>query len=136
MNRTHPTRQAARTELSTAGYMSAFSSPGRPELWVKKGSRLAVARRVRGADEDWVILPYPEPATCTAEQAFELAKRDGVVLNGGVLPNDTEPSVPPLQVPASVEGADEKSASDGARPMERAESAPSVAALDPDSDLL
>lgn len=89
MQRTYTTRVDARRALVADGYTSGFSSPSRPELWIKGRSRLAVARRVRGADADWVIVPYPEPATATPEQAAELAKRDGIVLNGGADPEPT-----------------------------------------------
>jgi hypothetical protein len=96
MIKTHGTRVEARTALVTDGYKSAFASPGRPELWVKGKSRVAIARRVVDADESWVILPYPEPATCSPSEAVELAQRDGVVLNGGALPNEPDPTSPPL----------------------------------------
>lgn len=83
MNRVHPSRGAARTALKEDGYLNGFSSPGRPELWVKGKSRMAVAQRIVGADEDWVIVPYPEPSGATPLEVIELAKRDGIVLNGG-----------------------------------------------------
>lgn len=94
----YDTREQARKAMGDAGFKSAFSSPGRPELWIKGRSRMAIARRIRGADEDWVSLPYPEPATATPAQVAELAKRDGVVLQAGkyVAPEDAHPSVPPL----------------------------------------
>lgn len=87
MIKSHDTRAEARKAVVDDGYKSAFSSPGRPELWVKGKSRVAVARRVVGADESWVILTYPEPPCASPAEVIELAKRDGVVLNAGKLPH-------------------------------------------------
>jgi hypothetical protein len=134
MKRVHGTRLEARTTLGAEGYLVAFASPGRPELWVKPktNSRMAVARQVEGADERWGIMPYPEPATATPAQAAELAKRDGVVLAAGVLPNE------PDMTTSSV-------VSEGCRPEAPAagngalnSTAPAVLAAtsDPDEDLL
>lgn len=89
--RNHVTRQSVRKELCDNGFVTAFSSPGRPELWCKLGvrgkpvkekQRYAVQRETRARSERWHIIPYPEPATCTPEQLPELTVRDGVVLNG------------------------------------------------------
>lgn len=103
MKRVYDTREQVRSALATEGYQSGFSSPGRPELWVKGRSRMAYARQVSGADERWVILPYPEPSTCTPEQARELEKRDGIVLQAGQLVNEpdmttTEPVIDNAEV--------------------------------------
>ena len=62
--------------------MNAFSSPGRPELWAKGRERRAVQRRVKGADVEWEIVAYPEPAECTEAELPALTARDGRVLNG------------------------------------------------------
>ena len=89
MRRVHEERLDARRELAAAGFVPGFNSPGRPGLWVnlkQRKQRKAVARRTRDADQDWVVVDYPEPATCTPEEAIELAKRDGIVLNNGQLP--------------------------------------------------
>jgi hypothetical protein len=90
--RLHETRELARRELVAEGYASGFSSPGRPELWIKGKSRKAVAQRIRGADMDWVIVPYPEPSNATPAQVRELAARDGLVLSAGKeLQQDPDP---------------------------------------------
>jgi hypothetical protein len=94
----YDTREEARRALGEQGYQSAFSSPGRPELWIKGKSRMAIARRVVDADEDWIALPYPEPSTATCMQVHELAKRDGIVLNAGKQPNPED-----VTLTASVE---------------------------------
>ena len=83
--RNHVTRLSARTELTDYGFVTAFSSPGRPELWCKpkdKNHRFAVQRETRARSERWHIIPYPEPSTCLPEELAELTARDGVVLNG------------------------------------------------------
>lgn len=55
----HKDFQSARRELSANGYAEAFSSPGRPFLFVKKGgSRMGVHEK----DGEWRIVTYPEPA--------------------------------------------------------------------------
>lgn len=66
--------QDARTYLyRTLGYAHAFSSPGRPMLWVKGKDRRAVARKPDGL---WYIVPYPEPATGIPDVVGELETRD------------------------------------------------------------
>lgn len=84
MIRVHPSRVAARTALGQAGYLIAHSSPGRPELWARDRDRRAVRRRIVGADVDWTIEAYPEPAVCTADELAALTARDGAVLSGGL----------------------------------------------------
>jgi hypothetical protein len=83
MIKTHATRAEARAALGADDFKIGFSSPGRPELWVKGKTRLAVARRVIDADEDWVIITYPEPTCATPVQVAELAQRDGTILANG-----------------------------------------------------
>lgn len=81
----HVTRSSVRKELLDHGFVTAFSSPGRPELWCKPGDksqRFAVQRETLGRSERWHIVPYPEPAACNPEQLMELTVRDGVILNG------------------------------------------------------
>ncbi len=85
MHRVHVTRLQARTELANAGFHNAFSTPGRPELWVKGRDRRAVQRRVIGADEAWLIVAYPEPAVCLPEQVASLYLRDGEVMQAGAI---------------------------------------------------
>jgi len=90
MIKAHASRDGARAAVGAEGYQSGFSSPGRPELWIKGKSRVAIARRVIDADEDWVIVPYPEPAVATHEQCSALVARDGIVLHAGKLPHVSE----------------------------------------------
>ncbi len=82
--RNHVTRLQARSELSTNGFVTAFSSPGRPELWARpkdRKSRFAIQRENRQRSQRWHIIDYPEPATCTPDALAELTARDGVTLN-------------------------------------------------------
>ena len=77
-------RLDARTELSEHGFVSAFSSPGRPELWAKpkdRKSRFAVQREKRARTDRWHIVTYPEPSTCLPDMLAELTARDGVVVD-------------------------------------------------------
>lgn len=63
MNRIHSSRAAARTALSEAGYKSAYSPTGSPELWVRPGDndRKAVARAlVDDVDYEWRLVEYPD----------------------------------------------------------------------------
>jgi hypothetical protein len=95
MKHSHDTRLQARIVLAEEGYIVAFSSPGRPELWVKLSDsdrRCAIARVVEGADETWRIVAYPEPAVCGADEMPALLNRDGQVLQAGRL-CETMPSV-------------------------------------------
>lgn len=85
MKRIHTTRLAARTALRELGYVVAFSSPGRPELWAKGNlDRRAVRRCIRGADVTWELVAYPEPSECAPGELAGLAARDGAVLSGGL----------------------------------------------------
>jgi len=83
MKTTHATRIEARTTLVEEGFQHAFSSPGRPELWIKGKLRKAVARRTIEADQDWVIVDYPEPSVCRAVDLPALVERDGYLLVNG-----------------------------------------------------
>lgn len=86
IKRDHATRSAVRTVLAENGYVVGFSSPGRPELWINlkdHKKRVTIQREKRPRSEVWHIVPYPEPATCTADDAPALAARDGVVLQAG-----------------------------------------------------
>ena len=95
MNREgYTSKHEAKKALMEHGYRSAFSSPGRPELWIgpdPKRERVAVAlASYIDGKEEWRIVPYPEPAVCNAREAEELAKRDRVVTSGGYV-QATEP---------------------------------------------
>ena len=82
--RNHVTRNSVRKELVDNGLVTAFSSPGRPELWCKPGdkkTRFAVQRETLKRSERWHIIPYPDPSSCTPEKSIELTARDGVVSN-------------------------------------------------------
>lgn len=85
MKRIHDTRMAARSELYIAGYMSAFATLGRPELWARGRDRRAICRRVVGADETWEIVTYPEPAVCRPDEIAMLTARDGAAMSAGKL---------------------------------------------------
>lgn len=83
--RDHESRAAVRKHLIDNGFVDAFTSPGRPELWLKPGSpklRYAVQRERSDEGERWHIIPYPEPSVCSSQKVRELAARDGVLLNG------------------------------------------------------
>lgn len=90
MDLRHTSPTAARKALAAAGYVSGFSSPGRPELWIepKTKSRRAIAR-VNGR-EQWAIVPYPEPSTATVDEVIKLAKRDGIVIDADPAPSVDE----------------------------------------------
>lgn len=88
MKEEHSAREAARAELFANGYTEGFSSPRRPLLYVPRAlrestPRLAVMRDREHGVECWRIVPYPEPAVCTPNEAAELEVRDGIVLPGG-----------------------------------------------------
>lgn len=105
--RNHVTRHEVRKELCDAGFVTAFSSPGRPELWCKPGDkkqRFAVQRETLKRSERWHIVPYPEPSTCNAEKLIELTARDGVVL---IADQDIAPGQ--LTVESEFEWMDNKS---------------------------
>ena len=83
--RNYVTRQSVRRELIDHGFVTGFSSPGRPELWCKPGDkkqRFAIQHETLDRSERWHIIPYPEPAVCTTKELTELTVRDGVVLSG------------------------------------------------------
>lgn len=92
MQLSHPDRQAARAELVAEGFTTAHNNPGRPELWAKSKDkrRFAIAREKGAGSETWHIVPYPEPAVCGPAEAQELAKRDGIVLQSGIMPVSAE----------------------------------------------
>jgi hypothetical protein len=76
------TRQEVRASLTKQGYRDAFSSPGRPELWIgPKGDRKATARNKTTGE--WSVVPYPEPSCCTPSESSALEERDGIVLQCG-----------------------------------------------------
>ena len=73
----HPTLQTAYEELTANGYREAFSSPGRPRLWVKGKpgkSQKRVAVQVLDNDERRIV-DYPEPAV--VNQFDESVERGG-----------------------------------------------------------
>lgn len=75
----HPSQVAARSELMKSGFVQAFSSPGRPELWCKPGDRRARFSVGRDAQNVWHIAPYPEPSSCLPSELGALNKRDRVL---------------------------------------------------------
>jgi len=71
----HKSLIEARQELSGNGYKEAFSSPGRPYHFVKKGDRLAI----REQDGEWLIVAYPGqpvimPSELVQEEGFSATK--------------------------------------------------------------
>lgn len=103
MNREgYTSKREAKRALMEHGYRPAFSSPGRPELWIgpdPKRERVAVAlASYIGGKEEWRIVPYPEPAVCNAREAEELATRDHVVTSGSyVRATEPQPAMPRLE---------------------------------------
>jgi len=63
----HGTAVSARRELSDAGFLLAFSSPGTPERWQQprrkgtclNGSAYTVARLESQQSTVWAIMDYP-----------------------------------------------------------------------------
>ena len=73
----HPTAESARTELANEGYRQAFSSPGRPALYIKKHSkRYAVAELEKARSSEWLIVPYPEPSVVNANELSALLEAE------------------------------------------------------------
>lgn len=89
MNREgYTSKREAKRALMEHGYRPAFSSPGRPELWIgpdPKRERVAVALASHiGGKEEWRIE--------------ELAKRDHVVTSGSyVQATEPQPAMPRLE---------------------------------------
>ena len=77
--RDHATVLQARRELIRAGFVTAFSSPGRPECWGRVGNktRYAIAREDRERCKKWHIVDYPGNPVCLPD---DLEKQDGIVL--------------------------------------------------------
>ncbi len=66
--RDHASALSARRELTKAGFVTAFSSPGRPECWGKPGdrkTRYAIAREDRERCQKWHIVDYPGSPVCS-----------------------------------------------------------------------
>ncbi len=79
MKRTFEARKAARQELGNEGFVVGFSSPGRPHLWLKpKDMKRRYAIAQDRDTEQWLIVDYPEPSSCTPAKVRELAERDGM----------------------------------------------------------
>lgn len=96
MNREgYTSKREAKRALMEHGYRPAFSSPGRPQLWIgpdPKRERVAVAlARYVDSEQSWRIVPYPEPAVAGKELAAELAARDKVVGSDHVEIGDEAP---------------------------------------------
>ncbi len=82
--RDHGTVIDARRELVAAGFVTAFSSPGRPECWgkTKDTRRFAIAREDRQRCKKWHITEYPGSPVCGPDELLELNARDGVIARG------------------------------------------------------
>lgn len=105
MQRVHSSAVAAKKALVAEGFLSGFSSPGRPELWVhpKRKTRVAIGRGLakNEVDEQWVIVPYPEPSSATPAEVIKLAERDGISLSG-LDEGAGTPNAPVLPAPAEI----------------------------------